>query len=810
MPYKNITSKYHLFILKNQGSFPGKRKILHLLCIAIFFCVPTAQSAGPANLGSIQDKSQDSWHITADKIEFSRQDDQYVAEGDVVIIGKEQKINAEYVRYDRKNKKAYALGNVILTAGEDVLRGERMTLDLENQTGVAYQGTVFIREGHYRIWGDKIQKTGERTYIAENAVVTTCEGDRPDWKVSGTEAEVTIEGYGTVTHATLWAREVPVIYSPFLFFPAKKKRQSGFLAPRFSFSDRLGTEYEQPYFWAINDQADATFYWDHMGERGEKIGTEYRYVINSASKGTVMLDYLKDDKIDDGTEDSSVQWGYDDDAVKLQGSKVKSEILRTNSERYWFRMKDTRLMPYQFIGKLDLDVVSDQDYLTEFRDGYSGFDESAGYYEKDFGRGLDDYTDTTRTNTIIVGKSWDRYSLSVEGRWMDDLLKRQGKALVEGTTETEDFIQDISQTDNTVQRLPLIQLNGSKQEAWDRSWLYWSFDTQAAFFYRIDGVRGDRTDIYPRFYVPMRYKNYFSFEPSIGVRETLWYVTDYNGGSPDSLFDEENLETSFNREIYDLTLDLSTEVYRVYSPGWKSVERFRHAITPQVVYEYRPNWDQSEYPVFDYIDRLGGSHLITYSLVNTFTSRFQVNTPGQTEEEAMPEYAYKEFCRFELSQSYDINQRNVSDPQPFSAVTGRLNFSLWRYVSLNTDGAWNPYLNRLTRRNIGIELIDNRGDQFNIGYRLNRNSTESLNINSTLVLTEQFSLYLNLDRDLVEKKYIETRASLLYKTGCWSADFGISKNQDNIKYSIMVSLFGLGGFGRSVRPDDENNLKMNR
>ncbi|MFH2066044.1 MAG: LPS assembly protein LptD [Pseudomonadota bacterium] len=785
--------------LKNQDTSFEATKIVRMLYMIIFFlfCVSTTSSAGTANLGSIQNKSQDSWHITADKIEFSRQDDQYVAEGDVVIIGKEQKINAEYVRYDRKNKKAYALGNVILTAGEDVLRGERMTLDLENQTGIAYQGTVFIREGHYRIWGDKIQKTGERTYIAENAVVTTCEGDRPDWKVSGTEAEVTIEGYGTVTHATLWAGKVPVIYSPFLFFPAKKKRQSGFLAPRFSFSDRLGTEYEQPYFWAINDQTDATFYWDHMGERGEKIGTEYRYVINSASKGTVMLDYLNDDKIDDGTEEASTMWGYDE----------SDEIIRLNEKRYWFRMKGTQSMPYDLTGKLDLDVVSDQDYLTEFRDGYTGFDESAGYFEKNFGRGLDDYTNTSRTNTIIVGKSWDQYSLSVEGRWTDDLLNRQGRILVEGTGATgdqaavPDTIRNYSDVDNTVQSLPMIQVNGSKQEAWDRSWLYWSFDTQAAFFYRIDGVRGDRADIYPRFYVPMRYKNYFSFEPSIGVRETIWYVTDHNGGSLDSVNEEENPETTFNREIYDVTLDLSTEVYRVYNPGWEIVERFRHAITPQVVYEYRPDWDQSEYPVFDSIDRLGGSHRVIYSLINSFTSRNVVKKPADKEDtNKVPDYAYREFCSFELSQSYDISRRNGANPEPFSAVTGNLDFSLWRYLSLNTDGAWDPYINRLTQRNIGIEFSDYRGDQFNIEYRKTRNSTESLNINSTLVLTDRFSFYVDLARDLVEKKYIETRASLLYKTGCWSVDLGIKKNREDRKYSIMISLFGLGGFGRSVRP----------
>lgn len=790
-----------------------------MILVFIFFTDVTAGQAADLDLNrSSENEIQDTWHITADKIEYVQKFDQYIAEGDVVITGKDQKINAEYVRYDRKNKKAYALGNVVMMAGDDVVHGDRMTLDLEKRTGTAYQGMVFIREGNYRLWGDKIQKTGENTYFAENAIITTCDGDQTDWKVSGNEAEVTIEGYGKVNHATLWAKDMPVLYSPLLFFPAKRKRQSGFLAPRFSFSDRLGAEYDQPYYWAINDQTDATFYLDHMEERGEKISAEYRYVVRHGSQGAAFLDYLKDDKIDIGTEESSTRWGYDED----------DDIIRPNEKRYWFRMKSTQMLPYELTGKLDLDVVSDQDYLTEFRDGYSGFDETADYFEKNYGRGLDDYTDATRINTLIVGKSWEQYSLNVEGRWEDDLLKRNGKILVKGTpaTEeqpaTEDSIQNYSDTDNTVQKLPSIQLNGLKQEAWDQSWLYWSIDTQTDFFYRIDGVRGDRADLYPRFYVPMRYRNYVSFEPSLGLRETLWYVTDYNGGM-ESSYDEEILENRLSREIYDIQLDLSTEVFRIYKPGWKRIERFRHAVIPQVLYEYRPSWDESEYPVFDSIDHLGGAHRITYSLENTLTSREMVsNGPVQNRvllrnrakdkdqdvnlnqnENEVTEYSYEQFCRFELSQSYDINQRNVINPEPFSAITGDLEFSLWRYFSLNTDAAWNPYVNRLTERNIGVWFSDDRGDEFSIEYRRSSGETESLNTYSYLVLTERFSLYFELARDLLEKKYIETRASVLYKTGCWSADLGITKTQEDRKYSLMINLYGLGGFGRSIRPIDE-------
>ncbi len=172
-------------------------------------------------------------------------------------------------------------------------------------------------------------------------------------------------------------------------------------------------------------------------------------------------------------------------------------------------------------------------------------------------------------------------------------------------------------------------------------------------------------------------------------------------------------------------------------------------------------------------------------------------------EDIQPEYDRKQFCYFKLSQTYDINQRNTDDPQPFSSISGDLTFNnIVPYVSLDTDAAWNPYENRITTRNIAVGLADNRGDRLSVEYRRNRNKpTESLNMNTTIVLTDRFSIYAVMERDLEGKKDIESRASLLYKTGCWSVDFGITKTEEDRKYAVQLNLFGLGGFGSSIRPE---------
>lgn len=224
-----------------------------------------------------------------------------------------------------------------------------MEINLQSETGVVYSGTLFFKENHFYIKGDKIQKIGKKSYSGDNLSITTCDGDSPAWKVTARHLEVTVEGYGKASHAALWAKKMPVLYSPYLVFPLKRKRQTGFLTPGFGYSDRKGFEYTQPFFWAINDWSDATFYGRYMAERGLMGGTEYRYLLTEDSKGMMTFNYLNDDKVDDGTENSSQDWGYTED-----------DELRPNSERYWFTTKSNQKLPYDVSAKLDIDIVSDR------------------------------------------------------------------------------------------------------------------------------------------------------------------------------------------------------------------------------------------------------------------------------------------------------------------------------------------------------------------------------------------------------------------------------------------------------------------
>ena len=671
---------------------------------------------------------------------------------------------------------AYAYGNVVLVSGEDIVRGSAITIDLDSQVGSIQDGYIFLKDNNFHIVSEAIRKTGEVTYEAEEATLTSCDGDKPDWKISAKEIEVAVEGYGSAKHATVYARDVPVFYTPYFYYPAKSKRQTGFLFPEFGYSERQGVNYNQPFFWAISDSQDATFYALYMDKRGIKPGAEYRYILSETTKGAIMLDGMHDSKVDRDLKGTSSPWyGFEDPNVQLP---------RTNEDRWWFRMSHYQMAPWDFNAKLDVDLVSDQDYLREFRTGYMGFEDTQRYFNKYFGRELDDYNDPVRLNRLNFNRIWPSWSLNAEARYFWD-----------STQENSDL------PDTTISRLPVIDFQGSKQQLWSTPFFF-DLDSNYNYFWRPSGSRGQRIDLNPRLYWPFRIGKYFTFEPSAGARETAYYLDDID--------DNDEFDRTDHREIFDARLEFSSEVYRVFNVNATNIKKIKHSIRPKVNYEFIPEVSQGGLPEFDDIDRIDKKSLITYQLTQTLTSKklravktrlAERNDVSRGEIIQDPDsYNYDDFLRLSLEQSYDFRRSDNN----FSPIAAKLDFFPGQYVSIDADTGWSVYGDGFVSHNIGAALWDNRGDRFYVDYRFNKNisqdgidaqNIESIYLNTNLYITSGLSVFGDYEHNINEDQHIRTSAGFRYISQCWSVYFQFTSEPDDTKYEFKIDLHGLGGIG---------------
>jgi len=712
------------------------------------------------------------WRMSAEEVSYNSKTREYRASGHVVIQHLEKTLEADSVVFNARTKDTSAEGHVKLTVAGDVLTAGSMTMNLEAERGTLKDSRIFLEESHLYIKGKQIEKSDAFTYVVENAELTSCDGEEPDWRVTGKKVEVTLDGYAFVKHGRLWAGEIPVFYTPFFVFPVKLQRQTGLLIPNFGFSRRKGFELDLPLFWAINGYSDATLYEHSMSRRGNKLGMEYRYFLDDHSRGTLKMDYLNDREMDNGP--SGGEWGYGHD-----------DYLRPNHDRFWARLKLDHDLPADFSGRLDLDLVSDQDYLIEFRDGYSGFNQTQDDFRKDFSRTLDMYEDPVRTNQLNLNKKGSGYSWNNSLKWYDNIIARR-------------YLDE----NRTLQNLPRIQFDMLKQPV-ARMPLYYSLNSNYTYFFSQDGASGNRMDLYPGVSVPVFSSPFLTVESFMGARETLWRMNQFEKDPSEQAKDQ----TTF-RHLYDFNMNFRSEAFRVYERKNDSFDRVKHVISPEIVYTFIPHVDQEEYPsldgLMDGINRIEETNQLSFFLTQYLTLKNVLKDPGENSQIPKKETlapVYSQIMRFSLEQTLDINEARASKPvdyrnerskQPFLPLVADLElipsdfFSIWAVTS------WSYYENKLVENNIELDLRNHREDRLDFFYRYTEDALEAFGARSTLNLYRGFSVFGRFEHNLRNNENIETGGGFNYDTQCWSFEMQYSDKEDDRKVEFFINLKGLG------------------
>ncbi|MDO9585494.1 MAG: LPS assembly protein LptD [Syntrophales bacterium] len=678
--------------------------------------------------------------IEADSISYDRERDVYHAQGRVNISFTGGLIKADSVLLDRAGNNVTAEGRVTITTDSDILEGDKVDFDIASNTGVVYAGKMFIAKNHFYIKGERIEKRGEADYRIKEASVTTCDGDSPDWSLKCRQLDVTIDGYGTIRDGKFLARDIPLLYIPYLLFPAKTTRQTGFLFPRVAYSrDKLGLDVELPFYLVLSKSADATFYQRYMDKRGFKEGVEFRYVIDSDSYGVLYGDYLRDNaKITENADGTSRDW-------------------QSPQNRWSFYFHNyTAFQPDLYL-RADIARVSDNWYFKDFS--------SHNYY-------LDHYSqsDAERFKKIpFVGdeslealdsklrlvKDWSLYNLTALIKYTDDLAN--------------------SANDATVQKYPEITLSGAKQSL-PGTPLNFTLSSSFSGNYRAEGQKGGLFDLSPVLSLPLNVGGNFQLTPEVEVRGTFWERED------DAASDKRG-----HRSAYRLGTSLTTTAFRDFSLNGKRIEKIRHEIKPELTYAYVPNFSQDDLP--DFADRIDEKNAVTAALINTLTAKLKGKDGAAS---------YLDIMRFKLAQNYNIKEtRRDASPydsknRHFDNIDMELDLTPVRYFAFYVRNRFNVNSGAWEKANYDLNLSDERGDSAAIGYRYTRDILEEINLSLKVPLTKALDVTYDLKRNEFDHKNMSNTLGFNYRRQCWSVGFSYSDEATDKRVMLSFSLYGLG------------------
>jgi LPS-assembly protein len=226
--------------------------------------------------------------VNADKLDYDRTSDVYVAVGHVRVEQEGLKLEADKVVLNNKTGEASAEGKVYLQEKGDVIRADKLQININTKSGIIYNGNLFMSKDNLHLKGEKIERKSETEYHVEKGTFTTC--DEGEWYLKADVIDVDMERYATGRGVSFNMGGVPLLYTPYLLFPVR--RQTGLLIPEAGYSSGEGFLMKNAFFWAISDYQDMTLYSDYRSRHGLGTGLEYRYVNSQDSAGKIYYNYF--------------------------------------------------------------------------------------------------------------------------------------------------------------------------------------------------------------------------------------------------------------------------------------------------------------------------------------------------------------------------------------------------------------------------------------------------------------------------------------------------------------------------------------
>jgi LPS-assembly protein len=218
----------------------------------------------------------------------------------VTIEYQDVKLTARSVHGSLKKKTVVAEGDVTFEQGASRMQGVRLELDLAEKTGVLTDGRMDL-EGGLHLQGATLAKVGPRSFTLTDGMVTSCEvceGQDPSWKFKVKSARVTLEEFARLKGVTFSMGGVPLLWMPYLIWPALRDRASGFLIPGLGYNSNRGGYLGMSYYWAISRSADATFSGDFYTKQYYGFGAELRARPSEGTRFEGTYYTIKDPTID--------------------------------------------------------------------------------------------------------------------------------------------------------------------------------------------------------------------------------------------------------------------------------------------------------------------------------------------------------------------------------------------------------------------------------------------------------------------------------------------------------------------------------
>ena len=503
--------------------------------------------------------------INGDTVEYSEEGKTAIANGNVVITYQDIKLTCKKAVFHADTKEVSAEGDVKLTQGKNLLNGEHIIYNVETKGGTIVKPNVFIDPAYYGA-GKNAEKLDENHYYIKQGYVTTCDLEKPHYRVQAKQLNVYLGDKVTAKNILLFAEDVPIFYFPYLSIPLNDRRPPVTVIP--------GRNKDWGYFlltswkYYLSDKVKGRINIDYREKRDFAYGITTNYSNDNYGSGVLRFNYFD--------ERQQHVWSSRPDKPAGYAVSPKGKII----DRYRAQLRHKWQMDPATVGIMEFNKMSDANVIKD-------------YYIRDFQKDMvnGNYasiirTDKYYTTSFLVQKRLNRFESMIE--YLPQ-LQFQTRSLKIGQT---DFYYDGSGSAANLNNLNAAPVNGV--------------------------ASANRVDTNNQLSYQSNILGWLGIRPFAGTEQT-YFSRGLTG-------DERNLI----RGNFFTGIDLNTRFYRTFDIKSNAlnmeINNLRHVISPTVSYFYahRPTVPPGNLAQFDSIDGLNFTNVISPSLENKLQTKRMV------------------------------------------------------------------------------------------------------------------------------------------------------------------------------------------
>jgi LPS-assembly protein len=656
---------------------------------------------------------------------------------DVEIEYQDIKIRADKGRYDFPTKTATLEGHVMIDQGPSRMAGSRAVFHMDTKTGRLEDASADLAPT-YHIIAEWIEKIGDATYRIHHGIFTACDVPKPDWSFYLSEATVTLDDYAYMKNVSFRVGTAPLLFTPYLVWPTKEDRASGFLVPGLGYSSRRGAYLGLTYYWVTGRPTDLTTNVDLFTNGSYGLAEEFRWTPTPQSAG-IFQGYAVHDT------DATVCVPLSEEPTGGEGpctmSNGSAGVFTHRTENRW---------------KVRLDHVAD-DLPYGFRGVLSVRDYSDDFYQQDLERSFALASARQIVSRGFLTRNFGDNSVNLRVERIESFF---GTTVLQERIPSLEFFRRTSRIGSTD--------------------LFLAADSSLSYLYINRGPnlpRGTyaRADIHPTLSFPWKRIPWLSVTAKAGGRWT---------GYTDSTDDQQTkfLGTSTSREYAEGGVSLVGPSFsRIYDAEIGKFGKFKHIIEPRVDYTYVSNVsDPQRIPAFDEIDLALGRNDIRYAIVNRLLARPADPKKGSAEEIASLEIAQTH--AFELPQVLTTSAVSPTTPVTtkdgpvqtilrlapgsFFHFEGRMDYDIhasqFTSISATSSVVWKGNFVNATwfasRPVLAAPLPEGSPSP----------NTDQIRVAAGIDISKVFRLDTQLNYDVTNSKLLEDRSLLSFKGSCYT------------------------------------------